>query len=277
MPAKAPVVVIGFGRLGAALALAMKRQGIAVVVLPVRKSSVGLVRKAGLMVATPDDLKRATLCFLTVLDAAIFATAKSINSLIGPQTAFIHCSGALSLEVLDKTSARVGSFHPLVAVSQAQTTLAGHSVAIAANQPSLNKQLFALAKQLHLHPLRVPEKHRAAYHAAAVLSAGLLLPVIHAATLAFHQAGLSKKQALRALLPLSHSALQGVEEKGLRKGMTGPLVRGDVDTIVRHLQALPEPVQRLYQTLSLHALALVPPKSAKTKSAILKLLKDTST
>jgi predicted short-subunit dehydrogenase-like oxidoreductase (DUF2520 family) len=274
MAAKLAAVVVGFGRLGAALAGALKRRGIAVTVSPVRKSRAGFVRKSGFSVADAFDFKRATWCFLTVPDAAIAQTAQRVLPLIGSQTAVVHCSGALSLAVFGSVGARLGSFHPLVAVSEGETTLEGHSAAVAANSPTLRKQLFALAKKLGMHPLLVSEKHRAAYHAAAVLSAGLLLPVIHAATLALKHAGLTEQQALSALLPLAHSALRGVEKKGLRKGMTGPLVRGDVDTIARHLAALPQPVKRLYQTLSLQAFSLLGPKSAKKDAAVLDLLKE---
>ena len=96
-----------------------------------------------------------------------------------------------------------------------------------------------MALALGLTPVEVPETGRAAYHAGAVLAAGLLVSLADAAVSALEEAGLERDAALEALLPLMRSALRGVETRGLERGLTGPVVRGDVGVVQAHLDALP--------------------------------------
>jgi predicted short-subunit dehydrogenase-like oxidoreductase (DUF2520 family) len=163
----------------------------------------------------------------------------------------VHCAGALTLDVLHGAAAGRpnGSFHPLVAISSADTPLAGHAVALATRSRWLAPELVRVARALGLSPLRIPEGARAAYHAGAALAAGGLVALLDAAVATWVEAGIERKAAERALLPLMRSALGGVETRGLLRGMTGPVVRGDADVVEAHLTALPEDVLPLYRHL----------------------------
>ncbi|MDQ3266907.1 MAG: DUF2520 domain-containing protein [Myxococcota bacterium] len=113
-----------------------------------------------------------------------------------------------------------------------------------------------MAQDLGLAPLVVPEDKRAAYHAGAVLAAGSLVSLLGAAIDAFGVAGISPKEAQAALVPLARSALRGLEQRGPVAGLTGPVVRGDVDVVRRHLESLPPELREIYKGLAYRAFVL---------------------
>jgi predicted short-subunit dehydrogenase-like oxidoreductase (DUF2520 family) len=243
-------VVIGVGRTGGALAFRLKRAGWPVSVVPASKTSVARARKLTLKLAKPADLAAAQVCILAVPDAAVHLVARQLA--VGLKTAIIHCAGALPLDVLPER--RRGSFHPLVAISDPKDPLEGHWAAIAASDKSVESLLKAMARALKMHALSVPEDRRPAYHAAAVMSAGLSMSLLDVAVEA---SGLPRKDIEPALLSLNQSALRGAARRGLAVSLTGPIVRGDVGVVRAHLEALLRPAQDPYRVLSLHMLALM--------------------
>jgi predicted short-subunit dehydrogenase-like oxidoreductase (DUF2520 family) len=256
-PTRPPVVIVGAGRLGGALALALTAKR-----WPVRLHSRGddgrqRAKALGLKSATAADLKRARVVLLCVPDAAVPSVAKELSTTLPRTAALVHTAGALSLDALGTAPGRTrGSFHPLCAVSSPHDSLAGHTAAVSTRSRALRDVLRHMAKDVGLQVIDVPESHRAAYHAGAVMSAGGLVALADAAVAALGAAGIAPDAALAALLPLMRSALRGVEARGLSGGLTGPIVRGDAGVVQAHLGALPEDVAPLYQLLSRRALRL---------------------
>lgn len=268
------VVVVGFGRVGGALALGLKRAGWPVSVLPRSGDAVRRAAAARVTLADHDDLRAADVCVLAVPDAAVVPAMELVEEDLGPATALVHCSGALPLAVFQgaKGQRPVGSFHPLAAVSDPRDSLAGHTVALASTDKALHALLERLAQALGMTPLEVPETGRSAYHAGAVLSAGLVVALLDAAVAAMEEAGLERDAALTALLPLTRSAVRGVETRGLEKGLTGPVVRGDVSVVQAHLESLPPELGSVYRLLSRRALRLTPNLPPETRLALERLL-----
>lgn len=252
-----PVVIVGAGRLGGALGLALSAKR-----WPVRLHSRGdegrqRAEALGLKPASPADLKQARVVLLCVPDASVPTVAAELSATLPRQAALVHTAGALSLEALGPAKGRVrGSFHPLCAVSSPRDSLAGHSVAVSTRSRALRDVLRRMAADVGLRVLDVPEAHRAAYHAGAVMSAGGLVALADAAVAALGAAGIRPEDALAALLPLMRSALRGMEARGTSGGLTGPIVRGDAGVVAAHLEALPEEVALLYRLLSRRALGL---------------------
>jgi predicted short-subunit dehydrogenase-like oxidoreductase (DUF2520 family) len=244
------VVVIGVGRTGGAIGYRLRRAGWPVSVVPASKTSVARAKKLGLRIAKPKDLTDAHVCLLAVPDAGVHLVARQLA--VGLRTAIVHCAGALPLDVLPER--RRGSFHPLVAISDPLDELAGHWAAISASDKSVESLLKRMAKALKMNVLSVPDKQRAAYHAAAVMSAGLTVSLLDAAVLA---SGLPEKTMGPALVALAQSALRGASKRGLPASLTGPIVRGDVAVVRAHLEALPPAAQHAYRILSQRMLALV--------------------
>lgn len=253
------VVIIGFGRMGGALALRLKAARWPVAVLPRSDDAVRRAARWGVSLADHEALKTCELCILAVPDGAIAQAAAHIEDDLGPKAALVHLAGARDLNAFG-TDARIvkrrrGSFHPLAAISDSRDVLDGHAVALAASDSTLMPVLWRMAMALHLKPFEVSEDHRALYHGGAVMAAGLAVALLDAAVEALSLAQVDRQVALDALLPLLHSALRGVEARGLTRGYTGPIPRGDVSTVEAHMKALPEDLQQIYRVLSTRALA----------------------
>lgn len=278
-PERPRVVVVGFGRMGGALAIGLKRTGWPVTVFPRSGESLRRAVDAGLTLADHDDLHDADVCIFAVPDAVVPTLSASMLLDLGLSTALVHCAGALDLSVFG-TSPMIarrmrGSFHPLVAVSDPGDLLEGHTAALSATGRPLMAILKRMAEDLGLATIEVPEARRAAYHAGAVLAAGGVVSLLSAAVDALAEAGIDPEAALRALLPLSRSALRGVEQRGLARGLTGPVKRGDLAVVQAHLSALPADLAELYRTLSLRALALCGAQlPIETRNALDRLLRS---
>jgi predicted short-subunit dehydrogenase-like oxidoreductase (DUF2520 family) len=267
------VIVVGFGRVGGTLARRLSAHHWSVRVVTASTASARRARRAGLREASPDDLRRAHLCFIAVPDRDVGRVAAEIAPRLGPKTALVHCAGALTLSALPKGTRPRGSFHPLLAISNPGAALADGAVALAAETPTLLAQLKRVAGRLNLRVLRVPDPGRIEYHAGAVLAAAGLVALLDAAVAALEQAGLGRIEALRALAPLMRSALRGVEERGLRQGLTGPVARGDLDTVQRHLSRLRPDLASIYRLLGARALALAPDLTRARRRAMARVLR----
>jgi predicted short-subunit dehydrogenase-like oxidoreductase (DUF2520 family) len=271
------VVIVGFGRVGGAIARALKAAKWPLAVLPRSQDSVRRAATSGIRLADHDDLKAAQLCLLAVPDAQVQNATELVLQDLGPSTALVHLSGALTLTAFGQSAFEskraLGSFHPLAAISDPSDPLDGHTAALAATTPALLASLQKLAAVLEMKTIEVPESGRAAYHAGAVLSAGLLVSLADVAVSSLQHAGLPREQALGALLPLMNSALRGLSTRGFSRGLTGPVVRGDVGVVQAHLDALPAELGSLYRLLSRRTLSLIGESlPAETRLALQRIL-----
>jgi predicted short-subunit dehydrogenase-like oxidoreductase (DUF2520 family) len=272
--ARPRLLVVGLGRLGGALATQLQDKGFGVRVQTRSVSGRRSAKALRLKEATEAETRGCTVCFLTVPDGAVASVAAAVAPRLGPASALVHCAGALTLDVLHAPAdgRPTGSFHPLVAVSSAETPLSGHAVAVATRSRSLAPELVRLARALGLRPLRIPESGRAAYHAGAALAAGGLVALLDAAVATWQAAGVDRRAAESALLPLMRSALSGVEARGLLRGMTGPVVRADTGVVEAHLASLPADVLPLYRMLFARMLLRLFPTLPRPAALRLQLL-----
>ena len=202
--------------------------------------------------------------FLAVSDDVVSEMAHTLAALGEPpeDCAAFHLSGALSTEVLAPLHARgyaIGSFHPLQAIAHPVTgaeRLPGSSVAVT-GAPAAAAIARRLAASLGCPVINVPEQWRPLYHAAAVTAANYLPPLLDAACRMLERAGLSHDEALPALLALVEGSLANIRELGLDAAVTGPVARGDVETIDLHLRALDGDDRRLYATFGRELTRLV--------------------
>ena len=270
---KERLVVVGFGRVGSSIAPRFAQAGWRVSVLPRSSASVRRAAQQGLHLADHDDLQRATVCFLAVPDREIAHVAQHISTDLGPKTALVHFSGAMPLSIMRGSPRRpLGSFHPLAAISDGLAVLDGHAVAVAADTEPLRALLTRVANAIGMHPLSVPEENRAMYHAGALIASGLFVALLDASASALTMAGLSREEAIAAILPLANSALQGVVQRGLEGGLTGPVVRGDLAVVEAHLAALPSDLAGIYRLLSQRALALSTTLPKESRQALARIL-----
>ena len=241
-----PVGIIGAGAVGTALGAALHRAGWPVVAVASRDEARrerfrGLVPTArGFAEATP-VLDEAELIILAVPDDAIAGLAGELRLYSGQ--ALVHTSGVLGAEVLEPARAagtQIGAFHPLVAFADTERAigaLRGATIAIEADD-QLAALLAKMAEALGATGVRLAPGSKAAYHAAAVLAAGGFVALLDAIAELGAAAGLDEAGALAIYGGLVEQTLDNARALGIRAALTGPMTRGDVGTLERHLAAL---------------------------------------
>jgi predicted short-subunit dehydrogenase-like oxidoreductase (DUF2520 family) len=189
--------------------------------------------------------------------------------------AIVHLSGALGLDALEELSDNPrGSFHPLQSFPAPRDPSAfrGIVVAVDATTPALRRRLARLARELGARPKHVGDGQRVRYHAAAVFASNFVDVVIAEAVRLLEEIGWSEDEATRALLPLVDGAVANIRKRGTVGALTGPIRRGDAQTVSRHLEAVDNP--DLYRMLGLVALELAqeaglePAAAERTKRAL---------
>jgi predicted short-subunit dehydrogenase-like oxidoreductase (DUF2520 family) len=202
------------------------------------------------------------IVFLCLSDRAIAEVCSQIDW--RPGQAALHCAGAMPLAAIDhaaRAGAVTGALHPLQTFPARDSIqrLAGVAFAVEASSPPLAAWARQFARDLGGVPFDLQAEHRAAYHASAVLTSGLLVPLVGLAAELWQGFGIPRERALASLLPLIAASVEALSQQGLPGALTGPFVRGDVATVRRHLDALgaarPD-VARAYAALALAALPL---------------------
>jgi predicted short-subunit dehydrogenase-like oxidoreductase (DUF2520 family) len=203
---------VGQGRLGTALSAALRAAGVPVDG-PLGRGATG----AG-----------ADVVLLCVPDAEIAAAAACIpgDRLVG------HCSGATTLALLS-AHAHAFSLHPLMTVTAAGADFASVSAAIAGTTDRARATARDLALALGMEPFAVADEDRAAYHTAASVASNFLVTLEWAAE---RIGGVDRA----ALAPLVRAAVDNWEAQGPRAALTGPIARGDEDTVTRQRAAVAE-------------------------------------
>ena len=211
----------------------------------------------------PPWLSTVDVILLAVPDDAISGVAAALATagLVRPAQTVLHLSGALgrdALAPLAPCGAALGSLHPLQSLSDPATAPQRLTGAIAAVEGDEHAVVVAaaLARGLGMEPVAVPAPSKPVYHAPAVVAATFLVTLAATAQRLFVRAGLPPDGATRALTALMQGALDNVHAAGPAAALTGPVARGDVETIRRHLAALEGADADLYRALSRAALAL---------------------
>jgi predicted short-subunit dehydrogenase-like oxidoreductase (DUF2520 family) len=258
---------IGAGRIGTALAWGLARNGYAVAAVASRSRTSAEKLAAGVagcrIMPGPQALADSVdLVMLTVPDDAIAATCAALNWRAGQ--AVVHCSGAtelLALAPAASSGAHAGGFHPLQMFTEPETALRGLpgcTIAVEAEPPLLG-MLSEMAEALGCHTLRLQPGKRALYHAGAGYVAAFVNALVQDALKVWSPLGLSRTDAIRALLPLLRGTADSIERSGPALGMAGPVSRGDLGTVEKHLRALgalDAGLLDLYRRLALRTVAL---------------------
>jgi predicted short-subunit dehydrogenase-like oxidoreductase (DUF2520 family) len=203
-------------------------------------------------------LPRGGILFLAVPDGVVSEMARRIVALNpSGQLAVVHLSGALGLDALGALRGNaVGSFHPLQSFPAPRDPSAFHGITVAvdASTKSLERLLARLARGLGARPKHVGDSERVLYHAAAVFASNYTDVVFAEAVRILKTIGWTEPEAVAALMPLVEGALSNIRRLGPVGALTGPIRRGDAETVTRHLRAIDRP--DLYRMLGLAALEI---------------------
>lgn len=273
---KPSVSIVGSGRLGTALALALSAAGYSIEVMIARRRAHA--RKAAALVSprTPslgiDELRLlppGKVILIATQDDEIGNIAEKLAGLTTGAVKgrlVLHTSGALSAEVLAPLAAvgfQVGSLHPLISVSDPRSGIAslrGAFYCVEGDRSAI-RIAHSIVRDLKGQSFAIPKESKPLYHAAAVMASGHVVALFDLAVEMLMQCGLTRSKARHVLAPLLESTVNNLAITDPAKAMTGTFARGDLATVLRHLQSLSKAgsAQALaaYRTLGVHALDLM--------------------
>ena len=237
---------VGAGKVGTALAVSLSRKGYHVIAVSSRSASsaqrlADMVPGCQVCRVSQEVADAAELIFITTPDDVIFDIATRVRW--HKEQCVIHCSGAHSVDVLESAGqlgADVGSFHPLqtfAGVDEAIDNLPGSTFALEAEEPLLSV-LKELSAALDGNWVQLKPGDKVLYHAAAVFVSNYLVTLVKLALDLWRGFGVPPGEATKALLPLVKGTVNNLENIGMPGCLTGPIARGDLSTISKHLSAL---------------------------------------
>ena len=258
---------IGAGTTGTALAVRLAQHGYQVIAVSSRSLTsaeklAGRVSDCKAYNGAQEVADIAQLVFITTPDDTISKIAAEAQWHRGQSVA--HCSGAHSVDILEpakQLGANTGCFHPLqtfASVDQAIENIPGSTFAIEAEE-TLSSTLKEMATVLEGDWVILKAGDKVLYHAAAVFACNYLVTLVKLATDLWQTFDVSPSQATKALMPLLKGTLSNIENVGLPNCLTGPIARGDLGTISRHIESLEKqatPLLSIYKELGLQTIPI---------------------
>ncbi|MGA7271628.1 MAG: DUF2520 domain-containing protein [Acidimicrobiia bacterium] len=228
------LVIVGAGRAAGSLALASLRAGHQLVgILARRPAGFG----PALDWETP--LPASDLVLVAVSDSAITEVAHRLAPHWRGRTPAVHLSGFTSIAALDPIAAlgaSTGSFHPLQSLPdpvRGSQALGGAWAAITTSDPTLSELLHTFAASLEMRPFLLADGDKALYHAAASAAANYLVEALAVCRDLLEGADVP----FAVMEPLARTVLGHVFETDPDTALTGPIVRGDLPTVVGQIRA----------------------------------------
>lgn len=264
------ISIIGAGKLGTCLGYALARKGYKIRALSSRHlSSADRSSKIiGQGKPLTDNVQAACvgeIIFLCLPEEEIAKVTKELSraNLHWAKKTVYHCSGLVSsriLKPLKDQGAAIASFHPIQSFSQKEASakeFEGIYFGLEGDKRALD-MAQKIVRQLGGHTLLLKEKDKALYHAACSIASNFFVVLLDMAITLLKQTGLPEEKTLECLLPLVEGTLRNVNKFDTRAALTGPIARGDLKTVQKHLQALEKfPLYKdLYKRLAAHALEM---------------------
>lgn len=254
------LALIGPGRAGPAVALALVERGVRAVAVAGRAPDAPSTQSAAACIGAEPRLltevgRGAELVIVATPDAAIGRAALAAAPSFERDALVVHLAGSRGLDVFEALHAarpdvRVGALHPLQtlpSVMEGLERLAGSWAAIAGDP-----QVARIAGVLELHTIELPDRERTAYHATAVVASNHLVALLGQAERLARRVGIP----FQALRPLVEATVANAFELGPARALTGPVARGDLATVERHLRELDPAERDAYRALAREAARL---------------------
>jgi predicted short-subunit dehydrogenase-like oxidoreductase (DUF2520 family) len=254
---KPTIAIVGCGRVGTALATFLTGRGYSIVgVASLHLTSAQrLAGRCGISEATDrpwEITARADVVFLTTPDGVIETVCESIARQNGfsADTVVLHCSGAHASTILISAvpcGASIGSMHPLQSFASIEFTdnpFRGIRIAIEGDASAV-LAADRMARDLEASPLQIITAGKPLYHASAVVASNFLVTLMGVALRLIQQAGVPSDESFSVLKPLIDGTLANIDRVGVHQALTGPVVRGDVQTVESHIQSIQETMPEL--------------------------------
>lgn len=269
---KPTIAIFGAGRLGSALAKQLAGSGYGIREIVFHRNQARARRLARQVKARASAPERARLnvklVWFCVPDGVIADCAASLGKTNWRDKIAFHSSGVFAsdaLRVLARQGAKVASVHPLMTfVRDSSPDLGGVAFALEGDPDAL-RVASKIVHDLGGKVLSLRKTDKVAYHAFATMICPLLVSLAAAAEAIAAQAGLAGREARRLAMPMMEQTLVNYQTLGPAASFTGPIARGDAETIRRHLKVLAKApaAKRAYLALAQAALEYLP--SANTR------------
>ncbi len=242
------IAIIGLGKVGAAMGFLLKKAGYTIAA--VSDSSSEAIRHGHpftgghIFADAADALADADTVLIATTDDAIYDVCLDIanTGAIKSGHKIIHLSGAGSLDLLAparKAGAFIASIHPIQSFADVQgaiDNIPGSTFGITADE-EIKNWAVDIVLDLKGIPFFIPDEEKPLYHAAACIASNYLTTLMHMVEEIYLTLGLTRDEAVRAFWPLVRGTLKNIESRGTIQALTGPISRGDIGTVERHILA----------------------------------------
>jgi predicted short-subunit dehydrogenase-like oxidoreductase (DUF2520 family) len=247
------ISIIGTGRLGGAMAIALSKSGYTIENLAARKienaRTIAEFISPKPEVLSDDELSKISsgTILITTQDFEIENAAKRLAEKLDYQPFVFHTSGSLSsdvLRVLKDAGCKIGSIHPLVSISDAimgAKRFEDVYFCVEGDEESL-EIAEKIVSDLKGKSFRIASEFKPLYHAAAVTASGHLNALVDVAIEMLSKCGLNDVEAREIFLPLIKSTVENLRTQTTAEALTGTFARADVKTFENHLKILRENV-----------------------------------
>ena len=289
-PVNKSIAIIGPGNVGTTLAILAARNGYQVCIgarnseqANIIAEKVGHGCKGGNI---PHIIKKADFVLLTVSDDAIQSVCEELSaqSAFAENAVVVHCSGALDSDVLNSAiktaNCATASMHPLQSFPDAESALnsmnnvccyyEGDSAALEKVKDFIN--------DIGLMPVLIEKHAKTLYHIVGVTACNYLSALMDAALESGELANIDRDTMWQSLFPLVSSTLGNINRNGPSAALTGPIERGDIETIKRHVNSLLEidknlsTIPAIYATMGKQTIKLALKKQSISEDTAKKLL-----
>jgi predicted short-subunit dehydrogenase-like oxidoreductase (DUF2520 family) len=294
-PEPTPVVfIMGAGVVGTALAARLVRAGVPVAGLHGRQAELSDAASAiaGVLSSTgeiPEILTQSDVVIISVRDERIREVVERLvrEKRLTENQVLLHTSGAnASGDILSAARPFVkalGTLHPLVSFADPRLAVEGlRTVAFGIEGDPLARRVAGkLVALLGARSVAIESKNLPLYHAGAVMVSNYVVALADLGRTLLIEAGVPVEEALPALIPLMTSVVQNLAQVGLPGALTGPVERGDVSSVERHLAALKQrapqvgsaTVVELYKIMGREVLRIALSKAPLDADAVARLEK----
>ena len=276
------VSFIGAGKIGISLAVLMKRSGYPIVAVSSRTSKscekfLRYVKQGKICSTNIEAAELGDIIFITTNDDEIEKVSREISNSVGDKIV-IHCSGALTTDVL--TGKKVAAVHPMQSVpcvAKGIKSLPGSYFDI-----QCDDDVFQEAKKA-VHgiggiPIRITKEQKVFNHIASCMTSGFSVALFTIALELYKDMEIDENKATEMLMPLLEENVHNIRSTGAINSLTGPIERGDIEIVRKHLKALDKVkwIKALYICLSRSTLKVAEDKGLELHkvSEIKKLLKS---
>ncbi|MDL1962937.1 MAG: DUF2520 domain-containing protein [Deltaproteobacteria bacterium] len=276
------IAIVGCGRVGSAIARFLSKAGYRLSGLASKRLSsakrLAYLTGTGRFTEIPWEItKEADIVFLTTPDSAISDTCSSIAFNYGfkKDSVVLHCSGVLPSTILSSAKscgAFIGSMHPMQSFALNEENGSPFHGIIFAVEGDIQALHMAAQITVDLGADYIPIKteDKTLYHAAAVVASNYLVTLLSLAFRLVEHAGISGSDTWKVLKPLINGTLSNIEKAGIPAALTGPVVRGDIETVKRHIEAIGEKTPELldlYNTLGFYTIGIAESKGTLSEES----------